>query len=187
MNIIEQYIPNQKQRKHIYEKFFELLKRNNIKNLEEKIIMKMALNIERGIFNYALNNYGDVIKNEEWNDVFKSLYINRCAIIYTNLDPEGYINNKNLIVRFFNKEFDEFKLTYMDGKELFPERWGKLNDEFIKDQEPPEPTEIEDGMFKCGRCKTYKTTYYQLQTRSADEPLTTFVSCLNCSNRWKFN
>lgn len=31
-----------------------------------------------------------------------------------------------------------------------------------------------------------KTTYYQMQTRSADEPMTTFVTCVNCGNRWKF-
>ena len=42
-----------------------------------------------------------------------------------------------------------------------------------------------DGFFKCGKCKTYKTTYTQAQTRSADEPMTTFVLCLNCNNRWK--
>ena len=36
------------------------------------------------------------------------------------------------------------------------------------------------------KCKTMKTTYYEMQTRSADEPMTTFVSCLNCENRWKF-
>ena len=41
------------------------------------------------------------------------------------------------------------------------------------------------GLFKCGRCKSKKTTYYQLQTRSADEPMTTFVSCLNCEKNWK--
>ncbi|KAK3273922.1 hypothetical protein CYMTET_9676 [Cymbomonas tetramitiformis] len=40
--------------------------------------------------------------------------------------------------------------------------------------------------FKCGRCKQRKTTFYQLQTRSADEPMTTFVTCVNCDNRWKF-
>eukprot|EP00271_Cylindrocystis_brebissonii_P010600 TRINITY_DN2685_c0_g1_i1.p1 TRINITY_DN2685_c0_g1~~TRINITY_DN2685_c0_g1_i1.p1 ORF type:complete len:386 (-),score=63.25 TRINITY_DN2685_c0_g1_i1:831-1988(-) len=40
--------------------------------------------------------------------------------------------------------------------------------------------------FKCGKCGQRKTTYYQMQTRSADEPMTTFVSCLNCPNRWKF-
>ncbi|KAF6170298.1 hypothetical protein GIB67_042988 [Kingdonia uniflora] len=40
--------------------------------------------------------------------------------------------------------------------------------------------------FRCGRCKQRKCTYYQLQTRSADEPMTTFVTCVNCNNHWKF-
>ncbi|CAD5172404.1 unnamed protein product [Musa acuminata subsp. malaccensis] len=40
--------------------------------------------------------------------------------------------------------------------------------------------------FKCGRCGQRKTTYYQMQTRSADEPMTTFVTCVNCNNHWKF-
>ena len=41
------------------------------------------------------------------------------------------------------------------------------------------------GMFKCIKCKKNQTSYYQLQTRSADEPMTTFVTCLNCNKRWK--
>ncbi|KAJ7571354.1 hypothetical protein O6H91_01G160500 [Diphasiastrum complanatum] len=40
--------------------------------------------------------------------------------------------------------------------------------------------------FKCGKCGQRKCTYFQLQTRSADEPMTTFVTCVNCNNRWKF-
>eukprot|EP00250_Pteridium_aquilinum_P004736 c14937_g1_i1 orf=306-1388(+) len=40
--------------------------------------------------------------------------------------------------------------------------------------------------FKCGKCGQRKCTYYQMQTRSADEPMTTFVTCVNCNNRWKF-
>jgi hypothetical protein len=41
------------------------------------------------------------------------------------------------------------------------------------------------GMFQCSKCKSKKTTYYQMQTRSADEPATSFVTCMNCSKRWK--
>lgn len=41
-------------------------------------------------------------------------------------------------------------------------------------------------MFRCGRCGQRKTTYYQKQTRSADEPMTTFVTCVTCGNRWRF-
>ena len=40
--------------------------------------------------------------------------------------------------------------------------------------------------FQCGKCRQRKCTYYQMQTRSADEPMTTFVTCINCNNRWKF-
>jgi len=40
--------------------------------------------------------------------------------------------------------------------------------------------------FKCGRCGQRKCTYYQMQTRSADEPMTTYVTCTNCNKRWKF-
>lgn len=42
-----------------------------------------------------------------------------------------------------------------------------------------------EGLFKCNRCKSKNTSYYQLQTRSADEPMTTFVTCNNCESHWK--
>jgi len=41
------------------------------------------------------------------------------------------------------------------------------------------------SLFQCGKCKESKVTYYQLQTRSADEPMSTFISCVNCGNNWK--
>lgn len=41
------------------------------------------------------------------------------------------------------------------------------------------------GLFRCGKCKSYKTTYYEMQTRSADEPMTVFITCHACNNRWK--
>ena len=44
---------------------------------------------------------------------------------------------------------------------------------------------LEGGMFKCGRCGSSKTTHYQKQTRSADEPMTVFIQCTKCPNRWR--
>lgn len=41
------------------------------------------------------------------------------------------------------------------------------------------------GILKCPKCKSNKTSYYQMQTRSADEPATNFCSCI-CGHRWKF-
>ena len=44
---------------------------------------------------------------------------------------------------------------------------------------------VEDGIFQCKKCKSRKTTYYSLQTRSSDEPMTNFITCIECKNRWK--
>ena len=40
---------------------------------------------------------------------------------------------------------------------------------------------------QCGKCGQKKVSYSQAQTRSADEPMTTFCECTICGNRWKFS
>mgnify|MGYP001186892887 FL=1 len=42
------------------------------------------------------------------------------------------------------------------------------------------------NIFTCKKCGKKKCSFYQLQTRSADEPMTTFVNCLVCGSSWKF-
>lgn len=61
----------------------------------------------------------------------------------------------------------------------------KIVQESIMDMQVKK-VEAETDMFRCSRCKNRKTTYSQLQTRSADEPMTTFVTCAVCNHRWKF-
>ncbi len=45
----------------------------------------------------------------------------------------------------------------------------------------------DDGMLECPKCHKHKTTYYELQTRCADEPMTVFAQCHNdgCGKRWR--
>lgn len=43
------------------------------------------------------------------------------------------------------------------------------------------------GSLQCGKCKEKKVSYSQAQTRSADEPMTTFCECTVCGHRWKFS
>ncbi|ORX66255.1 transcription elongation factor [Linderina pennispora] len=63
---------------------------------------------------------------------------------------------------------------------------GEIKEENLFKAQGAGQTEAETDQFRCGRCKSRKCTYYQMQTRSADEPMTTFVTCTNCNNRWKF-
>lgn len=57
--------------------------------------------------------------------------------------------------------------------------------ESIREAQVAKNQGTETALFKCAKCGKRKTTYTQLQTRSADEPMTTFVLCLECGNRWK--
>jgi len=45
----------------------------------------------------------------------------------------------------------------------------------------------ENGAYTCNKCKSSKTSYFQLQIRGADEPMTTFITCNSCSHQWKHN
>lgn len=62
----------------------------------------------------------------------------------------------------------------------------RLIEQNLREAKAAQDNEAETDQFRCGRCGQRKTKYYQLQTRSADEPMTTFVTCINCGNRWKF-
>lgn len=62
----------------------------------------------------------------------------------------------------------------------------KIKEKALFNSELGGPPKASTDKFKCGRCGKNQTTYYQMQTRSADEPMTTYVTCVNCDNRWKF-
>ncbi|KAL2097545.1 hypothetical protein ACEWY4_006752 [Coilia grayii] len=61
-----------------------------------------------------------------------------------------------------------------------------LTKEAIRDHQMARTGGTETDLFTCGKCKKKNCTYTQVQTRSADEPMTTFVFCNECGNRWKF-
>lgn len=62
----------------------------------------------------------------------------------------------------------------------------KLEEKALFDCERGGALKATTDQFRCGRCGHRKTTYHQMQTRSADEPMTTYVTCVNCNNHWKF-
>ncbi|KAE8598770.1 hypothetical protein XENTR_v10016931 [Xenopus tropicalis] len=61
-----------------------------------------------------------------------------------------------------------------------------LTKEAIREHQMARTGGTETDLFTCGKCKKKNCTYTQVQTRSADEPMTTFVFCNECGNRWKF-
>lgn len=80
--------------------------------------------------------------------------------------------------------FVEMSATEMRCDELRSKDEVAIKDSLLAAQVAEAVAETE--MFQCQRCKKRKCTYTQLQTRSCDEPMTTFVHCTNCGNRWRF-
>ena len=78
-------------------------------------------------------------------------------------------------------------MAFKTNQELYPEKWNKIiEDKKLRLENKYFPKiEASTDNFNCRKCKSNQCTYYQLQTRSADEPMTTFVTCIKCNARWK--
>ncbi|XP_058030556.1 transcription elongation factor A protein 2 isoform X1 [Ahaetulla prasina] len=61
-----------------------------------------------------------------------------------------------------------------------------MTKEAIREHQMAKTGGTQTDLFTCGKCKKKNCTYTQVQTRSSDEPMTTFVVCNECGNRWKF-
>ena len=79
-------------------------------------------------------------------------------------------------------------ISKISHQEMNPNVWNKLIEKKLKRDKNIAEGDVRSATdeYKCYKCKKKKCTFYQLQTRSADEPMTTFITCLNCGNRWKF-
>lgn len=114
-------------------------------------------------------------------------YKNRVRSRVANLkDPK----NPTLRTNFLNGVIAASRLAKMTPEEMASDEMKKLREKFIKEAIDDAQLATVQGtkteMLKCGKCKKKNCTYNQLQTRSSDEPMTTFVLCNECGNRWKF-
>ena len=70
-----------------------------------------------------------------------------------------------------------------DAMEASRSDWDEANYDKVSASLGIDPNE--GGLFRCGKCKSNKTQNHQMQTRYADEPMTVFLVCMDCGNRWK--
>lgn len=163
----------------MYEKL-RLLVRNYFVN--KSIRKKDSINMEIGIFNYVIQQSKDRNITRKWiNPAFYQLYIIRVRSILENL-------NDYWLQQIHDNICSPKEFTHMNHIQWNPILWKSIVDRKTN----MDKSKYEDGLiattdiFKCKKCLQTKCQYYQMQTRSADEPATTFVSCLTCGNRWRF-
>ncbi|XP_021700677.1 transcription elongation factor S-II isoform X1 [Aedes aegypti] len=114
-------------------------------------------------------------------------YKNRVRSRVANLkDPK----NPSLRSNFISGAITAQRLAKMTPEEMASDEMKNLRDRFVKEAINDAQLATNQGtktdLLKCGKCKKRNCTYNQLQTRSSDEPMTTFVMCNECGHRWKF-
>lgn len=143
---------------------------------------KKSRNMEKGVYNYALKEATNRKVVKKWdNPYFVQIYVDRLRSMYFNL------KNPALLSQIQNGVLKSHNVAFMTHQEMKPEKWETMIQDKIKRDKNKYETTIEAATdtFKCRKCHSNKCTYYQMQTRSADEPMTTFVCCIECGNRWK--
>lgn len=61
-----------------------------------------------------------------------------------------------------------------------------IEDEIDQDNFLKNPFEIEEGVLECN-CGSKKVFSYQKQSRSADEPMSTYATCVTCKAKWVYS
>ena len=145
--------------------------------------INISKKIENSIYNY-INEYHDLNNLPDY--LILPCYINKVNDIQSNLDINNKnINNKTLIKNIKKKDLNIENIANLKPHELHEEKWKKYIDRrnLIEDKKENIAT---TNRYKCNKCGNRKCIVYQLQTRGADEPMTTFVNCLICGGSFKF-
>ena len=142
----------------------------------------ICVNLEKSIFNHTVRKVDEPSWENKW---FSNIYKHKFLQIQFNLKHSPTLNR-----RITEKRVKTSDVVDMDPEYLWPNgpRHEAIESKIVFDMRKDywgKQNQNTEGFFMCNRCKNKKTTYYQLQTRSADEPMTTFVSCLNCGKNWK--
>ena len=157
-------------------------RRDIVKNIDSIIDKPLfSRNLEIGIFNASIQEASTLKVIKKWaNPYFVEIYLLHLRSIINNL-------NSYIISEIMSDTIKPQTLAFMTHQELNPEKWKKHIENKMKRDKMKYETKIAAATdtFTCSKCKSNECTYYQMQTRSADEPMTTFVTCINCGKRWK--
>ena len=152
-----------------------------------------VVDVEKGVYNWSIGFADRKNITKSWSDPrFLNVYVNKARSVLTLLSDDSYSrvpgsSEKTMSAKVNDGDVRAYDLAFMKPYELAPGKWEEYIDKkHKKDDNICNSRQIaKTDQFKCGKCKKRECSYYELQVRSADESSTIFVTCLNCSHRWR--
>ncbi len=139
----------------------------------------IANKLEIGIFEFSLVKI--TFENVPFEFVV-NIYIEKLNYICANLDIHNdRIKNLTLKSNLVNGHINPHFVPFMSPEQIHPTRWKELLDKISNIERENNNIRVTD-IYKCFRCGKRRTKTSQMQTRCADEPMTIFVTCLECYN-----
>lgn len=139
---------------------------------------KTVKSLERGLYNFSIEY---INKNKISQDLFSAIYNDKLNSILMIIRDE----QKSLLQKIIDGSIKASNVAYLDPTDMDPENFDPIV-KTLKFREDKAKNIATTNMFTCGKCKEKRCTVRQMQTRSADEPMTVFVTCQVCAHTFKF-
>lgn len=142
----------------------------------------LGINIEISVYNYAINEATkNGIVRKPTHMPFVVLYTSRLLSVWRNLQL-----NPMLTEALRSEEITPIMMETMTHIELHMEKWkSELHAKNLRDQSRFTNNEVAcTSAYVCRRCQSRRCTFCVVQIRSSDEPMTVFVTCLDCGKNF---
>jgi DNA-directed RNA polymerase subunit M/transcription elongation factor TFIIS len=140
--------------------------------------IKKAIALEKGIFEFSLIH---TFMNNLQEKFVISVYLDKIDDIKNNINGNEKINNETLKNAITSGEIRPELVAFLSPQQMHPKRWAEILN-IKKYREDKENNIATTDLYKCKKCGERKAKISQMQIRCADEPTSTFVTCLVCYN-----
>ena len=145
---------------------------------------RLGTNVEVAVYNRTIRVATDTKVAKSWtNQAFVVLYNSYLRSIVSN------IKRDTLIHLFVDPSFDPATIETESIAQFNAGKWVPIIVQTTMKAdgmyEMNAEASSDDFMCRKPKCRSKRCSHYQMQTRSADEPMTIYVTCLDCGSRYK--
>jgi len=143
---------------------------------------KISSEIEEGCYHFSSQLCSH---NKDYQKMFYGIYKENVKNLIYNLQSQNRTIN-DLILKIYEGKFNPYNLAFLRPEELDEDKWMKVI--LRKNTTQQKLNNLPTIEWKtCRSCLGKEYFFYQLQTRSADEPITNFYICKKCNKTYRVN
>lgn len=151
--------------------------RLNVQTKLREFVGDGCAELEQGIYDAVVDGCRGRTSVEDWSPLFIELYLKKLQTIMYNLSAHEPLRTHTPLK----------DVATMTHQEMNPEQWEvyALKKEKRDQHRTTQTIKASTDLYTCFKCKKSECIYNEVQTKSADESMTVFVTCVNCENRWR--